>query len=165
MFFWLGTIGFGGPVAHVALMEREVVRSRRWLPLDEFLDLLGLTNLIPGPNSTEMAMALGYRRAGWRGLLAGGASFILPAASITAGIAWLYVRYGSLPGDAPWLSGLGPAVVGLMAVAIVRLGRPALRDARLIVIAGAVLALRLWGVNEMCCSSRVACSRWRGRPS
>ena len=149
MFFWLGAIGFGGPVAHVALMEREVVRSRRWLPLDEFLDLLGLTNLIPGPNSTEMAMALGYRRAGWRGLLAGGASFILPAASITAGIAWLYVRYGSLPGIAPWLSGLGPAVVGLMAVAIVRLGRPALRDARLIVIAGAVLALRLWGVNEI----------------
>lgn len=149
VFFWLGAIGFGGPVAHVALMEREVVRSRRWLPLDEFLDLLGLTNLIPGPNSTEMAMALGYRRAGWRGLLAGGASFILPAASITAGIAWLYVRYGSLPGIAPWLSGLGPAVVGLMAVAIVRLGRPALRDARLIVIAGAVLALRLWGVNEI----------------
>ena len=84
VFFWLGAIGFGGPVAHVALMEREVVRARRWLPLDEFLDLLGLTNLIPGPNSSEMAMALGYRRAGWAGLIAGGVSFILPAACITA---------------------------------------------------------------------------------
>jgi chromate transporter len=149
VFFWLGTIGFGGPVAHVALMEREVVRARRWLPLDEFLDLLGLTNLIPGPNSSEMAMALGYRRAGWAGLIAGGLSFILPAACITAAIAWLYVRYGSLPEVQPWLSGLGPAVVALMVVAIARLARPALRDMAIGVIAVAVLALRLLGVNEL----------------
>jgi chromate transporter len=149
VFFWLGAIGFGGPVAHVALMEREVVRARRWLPPDEFLDLLGLTNLIPGPNSSEMAMALGYRRAGWAGLIAGGLSFILPAACITAAIAWLYVRYGSLPAIQPWLSGLGPAVVALMVVAIARLARPALRDVALGVIAVAVLALRLLGVNEL----------------
>ena len=149
LFFWLGAIGFGGPVAHVALMEREVVRARRWLPPDEFLDLLGLTNLIPGPNSSEMAMALGYRRAGWAGLLAGGASFILPAAGITAALAWLYVRYGALPEIQPWLSGLGPAVVALMVVAIARLGRPAFGDVVLGAIAIGVLALRLVGVNEL----------------
>jgi chromate transporter len=149
VFFLLGAIGFGGPVAHVALMEREVVRVRRWLPPDEFLDLLGLTNLIPGPNSSEMAMALGYRRAGWAGLLAGGLSFIFPAACITAALAWLYMRYGSLPEIQPWLSGLGPAVVALMVTAIARLARPALRDVGLAVIAVAVLALRLLGVNEL----------------
>jgi chromate transporter len=149
VFFLLGAIGFGGPVAHVALMEREVVRGRRWLPLDEFLDLLGLTNLIPGPNSSEMAMALGYRRAGWAGLLAGGLSFILPAACITAALAWLYMRYGSLPEFQPWLSGLGPAVVALMVTAIARLARPALREVGLALIAVAVLALRLLGVNEL----------------
>jgi chromate transporter len=149
VFFLLGAIGFGGPVAHVALMEREVVRARRWLPPDEFLDLLGLTNLIPGPNSSEMAMALGYRRAGWAGLLAGGLSFILPAACITAALAWLYTRYGSLPAIQPWLSGLGPAVVALMVTAIARLARPALRDVGLGVIAVTVLALRLLGVNEL----------------
>jgi chromate transporter len=149
VFFLLGAIGFGGPVAHVALMEREVVRGRRWLPPDEFLDLLGLTNLIPGPNSSEMAMALGYRRAGWAGLLAGGLSFILPAACITAALAWLYMRYGSLPEIQPWLSGLGPAVVALMVTAIARLARPALRDVGLVVIAVTVLALRLLGVNEL----------------
>jgi chromate transporter len=149
VFFLLGAIGFGGPVVHVALMEREVVRARRWLPPDEFLDLLGLTNLIPGPNSSEMAMALGYRRAGWAGLLAGGLSFILPAACITAALAWLYIRYGSLPAIQPWLSGLGPAVVALMVTAIARLARPALRDVGLGVIAVTVLALRLLGVNEL----------------
>jgi chromate transporter len=130
-------------------MEREVVRARRWLPPDEFLDLLGLTNLIPGPNSSEMAMALGYRRAGWAGLLAGGLSFILPAACITAALAWLYLRYASLPAIQPWLSGLGPAVVALMVTAIARLARPALRDVGLGVIAVTVLALRLLGVNEL----------------
>jgi chromate transporter len=149
VFFLLGAIGFGGTVAHVALMEREVVRARRWLPPDEFLDLLGLTNLIPGPNSSEMAMALGYRRAGWAGLLAGGLSFILPAACITAALAWLYLRYASLPAIQPWLSGLGPAVVALMVTAIARLARPALRDVGLGVIAVTVLALRLLGVNEL----------------
>ncbi len=149
VFLWLGAIGFGGPVAHVALMEREVVRARRWLPLDEFLDLLGLTNLIPGPNSSEMAMALGYRRAGWAGLIAGGVSFILPAACITAAIAWLYVRYGSLPAIQPWLSGLGPAIVALMVMATARLARPALRNLALGVIAVALLVLRLLGVNEL----------------
>src|SRR6185369_11648044 len=97
VFLWLGSVGFGGPAAHLAMMEAEIVRRRAWLSGDEFLNLLGLTNLIPGPNSTEMAMALGYRRAGWRGLFAGGAAFIVPAASVTALLAWAYVRYGARP--------------------------------------------------------------------
>jgi chromate transporter len=97
LFLKLGTIAFGGPAAHIAMMEDEVVRRRRWMTHDEFLDLLGATNLIPGPNSTEMAIHIGHRRAGWKGLVVAGASFILPAVLIVTGFAWAYVRYGSIP--------------------------------------------------------------------
>src|SRR5919197_1602350 len=97
LFLRLGTIAFGGPAAHIALMEDEVVRRRGWLGREEFLDLLGATNLIPGPNSTEMAIHVGRRRAGWAGLLVAGACFILPASLMTLAIAWAYVRYGFLP--------------------------------------------------------------------
>src|SRR5262245_27696205 len=97
LFLKLGTIGFGGPAAHIALMEAEVVRRRRWLSREDFLDLLGATNLIPGPNSTVMAIHVGYRRAGIPGLLVAGICFILPAAVIVTVIAALYVRYGSVP--------------------------------------------------------------------
>jgi chromate transport protein ChrA len=97
LFLKLGTIGFGGPAAHIALMDDEVVRKRRWLSREEFLDLLGATNLIPGPNSTEMAIHIGYRKAGFPGLLVAGACFILPATLIVTAIAWAYVRFGSLP--------------------------------------------------------------------
>jgi chromate transporter len=97
LFLKLGTIGFGGPAAHIALMEAEVVRRRRWLSHEEFLDLVGATNLIPGPNSTEMAIHVGYRKAGFAGLIVAGLCFILPAAVIVAIIAWAYVRYGTLP--------------------------------------------------------------------
>src|SRR5262247_4082104 len=97
LFLKLGIIGFGGPAAHIALMEAEVVRRRHWLPRDEFLDLLGATNLIPGPNSTELAIHIGNRKAGWKGLLVAGSCFILPAVIIVTGFAWAYLRYGSLP--------------------------------------------------------------------
>src|SRR5437660_7944149 len=97
LFLRLGATAFGGPAAHIALMEDEVVRHRGWLTREEFLDLLGATNLIPGPNSTEMAIHIGRRRAGWPGLLVAGACFILPAALLTGALAWAYVRYGSLP--------------------------------------------------------------------
>src|ERR1044072_8112493 len=97
LFLKLGTIAFGGPAAHIAMMEDEVVRRRRWLSRDEFLDLLGAANLIPGPNSTELAIHIGHRQAGWPGLLVAGTCFILPAALIVATFAWAYVRYGSLP--------------------------------------------------------------------
>jgi chromate transporter len=149
VFLWLGTAGFGGPAAHLAMMEAEIVRRRAWLTGDEFLNLLGLTNLIPGPNSTEMAMALGYRRAGWRGLFAGGAAFIVPAAAITALLAWAYVRYGTRPDVRPWLVGLAPAVVGVIAGAAISLARPIVKDASSIAIAVFALAAALLHVNEI----------------
>lgn len=93
----LGATAFGGPAAHIAMMEEEVVRRRKWLTREEFLDLIGMTNLIPGPNSTEMAIHIGHRRAGWPGLLVAGASFILPAAVIVLVIAWAYQRFRTLP--------------------------------------------------------------------
>src|SRR5438046_7745913 len=97
LFLKLGTIAFGGPAAHIAMMEDEVVRRRRWITHQEFLDLLGAANLIPGPNSTEMAIFLGHRRAGWPGRLVAGVCFILPAALSVTAIAWAYVRFGKLP--------------------------------------------------------------------
>src|SRR5918911_1440737 len=97
LFLKLGTIAFGGPAAHIAMMEDEVVRRRGWLKREEFLDLLGAANLIPGPNSTEMAIHIGHRQAGWPGLLVAGSCFILPAAIMVTAFAWAYVRFGSLP--------------------------------------------------------------------
>src|SRR5215216_4352009 len=94
LFFRIGATSFGGPAAHLALMEEEFVRRRQWLTPPEFLDLLAATNLIPGPNSTEMAIHLGYRRAGWAGLVVAGTCFIVPAAAITLALAWVYVRFG-----------------------------------------------------------------------
>ncbi len=96
-FLRLGLTAFGGPAAHIAIMEDELVRRRGWLTREAFLDMMGAVNLIPGPNSTEMAIFIGFRRAGWRGLVLGGVCFILPAALITLGLAWGYVRFGALP--------------------------------------------------------------------
>src|SRR5512139_3856576 len=111
LFLKLGFTAFGGPAAHVAMMEDEVVRRRRWLTHDEFLDLLGATNLIPGPNSTELSIHIGHRQAGWPGLLVAGVSFILPAVLIVTGFAWAYVRYGSLPEVAGVLYGVKPVII------------------------------------------------------
>ena len=114
LFLKLGVIGFGGPAAHIALMEDEVVRRRRWLTREQFLDLLGATNLIPGPNSTEMAIHIGFVRAGWPGLVAGGACFILPAMLITLALAVDYARYGRLP-EAGWiLYGVKPVIIAVV---------------------------------------------------
>jgi chromate transporter len=131
------------------MMEAEIVRRRAWIAGDEFLDLLGVTNLIPGPNSTEMAMALGYRRAGWRGLVAGGTAFIVPAALITVTLAWAYVRYGTRPDVQPWLAGLAPSVTGVIAAAAVLLARPLIRDGRRIALAIIALAAALLGVDAI----------------
>ena len=127
LFLKLGTIAFGGPAAHIGMMEDEVVRRRHWMTRDEFLDLLGATNLIPGPNSTEMAIHIGHRRAGWKGLEVAGASFILPAVLIVTAFAWAYVRYGSLPQVAGILYGVKPVIIAVVLQALWSLGRSALK--------------------------------------
>jgi chromate transporter len=149
VFLKLGVIGFGGPAAHIAMMRDEVVRRRRWLSDERFLDLLGMTNLIPGPNSTEMAIHLGYVRAGWPGLLLGGACFIGPAVAIVLAIAWLYVHYGTTP-TARWvLHGVLPVIIAVVVQAIWGLGRTAVKGPLLALVGLLVLALALAGVNEL----------------
>jgi chromate transporter len=149
LFLKLGTIGFGGPAAHIAMQRDEVVRRRGWLTEQEFLDLLGATNLIPGPNSTEMAMHIGSRRAGWRGLLVAGVCFITPAALIVLALAWLYVRYGNTPTASSILYGVKPVVVAIIVVAIFELARTAIRGPLFMIVGLAVFALALAGVNEL----------------
>jgi chromate transporter len=149
LFFKLGVIGFGGPAAHIAMMRDEVVRRRRWINDERFLDLLGMTNLIPGPNSTEMAIHLGYVRAGWPGLLIGGASFILPAVVIVLALAWLYVRYGTTPTATAVLYGVLPVIIAVVVQAMWALGRAAVKGPLLALIGLVVLALSLAGVNEL----------------
>ena len=139
-FLWLGTFGFGGPVVHLALLEEHVVRRRGWLTTGEFLDLLGLTNLIPGPNSTEMAMAIGFRRAGYAGLAVAGVCFILPAVCLTMALGWLYVNYGYHPAVEGVLAGLGPAVIVVMLQGT---------TAATATASGVVLVLSLAGIGEI----------------
>jgi len=143
LFLKLGTISFGGPAAHIALMEDEVVRKRQWVTRQQYLDMLGLTNLIPGPNSTEMAINVGFVRAGWAGLVVAGASFIIPAALITAVVAWAYVRFGTLPLAESLLAGIKPAVIAVIAIAVWRLGKIAVHDAWLGVLGVLALAMFL----------------------
>ncbi len=131
-FLRLGCTAFGGPAAHVALMEREAVVRRRWLTREAFLDQLGATNLIPGPSSTQMAMGIGWRRAGWPGLLVGGCCFILPAALLTLALAWAYVRFGRLPQARGVLYGLKPVVLAVVVQALWNLGRTAFRTPTLL---------------------------------
>lgn len=150
LFLKLGIIGFGGPAAHIAMMENEVVKRRQWLTREHFLDLIGATNLIPGPNSTEMAIHVGYIYAGWLGLIVSGVCFILPAVLITAGLAWFYVTYGTLPQVAPLLYGIKPAVLGIILDALWRLGKKAIKTRKLFIIAlGVVLLLWLLRLNEV----------------
>ena len=149
LFLKLGVIGFGGPAAHIALMEDEVVRRRQWLTRAQFLDLLGATNLIPGPNSTEMAIHIGFVRAGWPGLVAGGACFILPAMLITLGLATMYARYGRLP-EAGWiLYGVKPVIIAVVVQATWSLARKALATPLAVAVALAVLVLSLRGADEV----------------
>lgn len=149
LFFRLGLTGFGGPAAHIAMMEEEVVSRRGWLDRDHFLDLVGATNLIPGPNSTEMAIHIGYIHAGIPGLIAAGAAFILPAFLITTALAWSYVRFGSLPQVAPFLVGIKPAVIAIILNAVLQLGRRALKGWQLGVVGLLVLCGVMVGLNEM----------------
>lgn len=149
LFLKLGTIAFGGPAAHIAMMEDEVVRRRRWLPKEKFLDLLGATNLIPGPNSTELAIHIGYRQAGWPGLIIAGSCFILPAALIVTAFAWAYVRYGSLPQAARLLYGVKPVIIAIILQALWSLARTAAKTKFLIVIGVLAAVLSFLGLNEL----------------
>jgi chromate transporter len=148
-FLRLGLTAFGGPAAHIAMMEEEVVRRRAWLTREEFLDLLGAANLIPGPSSTEMAIFIGYRRAGWAGLILGGTCFILPAALIVVGFAWAYVRFGALPQVASVLYGVKPVVIAVILQALLGLGRTAVKTWTLGVIALGAAAASFAGVNPL----------------
>lgn len=149
LFFKLGSIAFGGPAAHIAMMEDEVVKKRKWMNHEHFLDLVGATNLIPGPNSTEMTMHCGYEQAGWRGLIVAGASFIFPAVVITAIFAWLYQQYGHLPNVEPFIYGIKPAVIAIILSAVYSLGKKALKNVTLGILGGLTLLVSLVGVNEI----------------
>jgi chromate transporter len=150
LFFKLGVIGFGGPNAHIAMMEEEVVRKRQWLTREQFLDLLGATNLIPGPNSTEMAIHIGFVYAGLLGLLIAGVAFIFPATLITIGFAWIYVKFGTVPQFGFLLYGIKAAVLAVIVDALWRLGRKAIKTRKLFVIAIAVALLVWFGrINEI----------------
>ncbi|MEL6674795.1 MAG: chromate efflux transporter [Bacteroidota bacterium] len=149
LFFKLGSIAFGGPAAHIAMMEDEVVRKRKWVSDQHFLDLIGATNLIPGPNSTEMTMHCGYERAGWAGLFVAGMTFIFPAVVITMILAWLYQTYGTLPQVEPFLYGIKPAVIAIILSAVYRLGKKALKNVELGIIGVLTLIVCLLGVNEI----------------
>jgi chromate transporter len=149
LFTKLGCISFGGPLAHIALMREEVVAKRAWLTQEEFTDLISATNFIPGPNSTEMAIHIGHRVAGWRGLLAAGFCFIFPAALIVALIGWGYVNYGSLPAFQTFLYGIKPVIVAIVGLAIWNLGKSAIKNRWLGVLALFAAAINLLGVNEL----------------
>jgi chromate transporter len=145
----LGIIGFGGPAAHTALMRREVVERRAWLSDAEMIDLVGITSLIPGPNSTELAMLVGLRRAGRPGLVAAGVAFIVPAAAIVLALAWAYVTYGATPAGEAVLYGIAPVIVAIVVAAVVGFARTALMTPLSFVLAVAVAVLWLAGVNEI----------------
>ncbi len=149
LFLKLGFTAFGGPAAHIAIMHDEVVKRRKWLTDEEFLDLLGATNLIPGPNSTEMAIHISYLRAGWLGLIVGGTCFIAPAMFIVLTLAWLYVQYGSTPQVEWLLYGIKPVVIAIIVQALWNLGNKALKNYSLALIGITVLILYFLHINEI----------------
>ncbi len=146
-FLRLGTTAFGGPAAHIAMMEDEVVRRRQWVPREKFLDLLGAANLIPGPSSTEMAIYIGYLCKGWAGLLLAGVCFIAPAMVIVLGFAWAYVRFGNLPQVTWLLYGVKPVVIAIILRALWQLGRTAVKGKFLGALAMIAVVLDFLGIN------------------
>jgi chromate transporter len=148
-FVRLGLTAFGGPAAHIGLMRESFVRRLGWLDDATFLDLVGLSNLIPGPTSTELAMHIGHRRAGWPGFIVAGLGFIAPAVGLVLALAWVYVSFGTRPEVASVLAGIAPVVIAIVANAAVGLGRTALPTASLAAVAGAVVAGSLVGVSEI----------------
>ena len=149
VFLKLGFITFGGPAAHIALFEDEVISKRKWMTHQHFIDLIGATNLIPGPNSTEMAIHCGYHRAGIPGLIIAGLCFTFPAVLITGIFAYIYVEYGSLPEVKPFLYGIKPAVIIIILNAVYKLGSKTIKGFKLIAIAVSIVIINFLGVNEI----------------
>ena len=149
VFFKLGCFAFGGPAAHIAMMEEEVVNKRKWMTRQHYLDLIGATNLIPGPNSTEMTMHCGHERGGFKGLFIAGISFIFPAVVTTGLLAFIYVEYGDLPNIKPFFYGIKPAVLAVIASAILKLGKKAIKGWELAMFGVLVLVLSIIGINEI----------------
>jgi len=149
LFLKLGITGFGGPAAHIAMMHDETVNRRKWLKDEEFLDLMGATNLIPGPNSTEMAIHLSYMKAGVRGLILGGISFILPAVFIVIVLAFLYTKYNSFPQIGMLLYGIKPVIIAIVLQALWNLARKAIKYKLDMLLAISVVILYFLGMNEI----------------
>ena len=149
LFLKLGFIGFGGPAAHIAMMQEEVVSKKKWLSEQHFLDLIGATNLIPGPNSTEMAIHIGHEKGGWKGLVVAGLCFILPAVFITGILASLYKQYGQLPNIQPFVYGIKPAIIAIILSAIFPLAKKSLKSKELVLIGLLVLVGSLFGIAEL----------------
>jgi chromate transporter len=147
LFLRLGATAFGGPAAHIASMEQEVVVRRGWISRDEFFDLLGNVNLIPGPNSTEMAMFIGYRRAGWLGFLLGGVCFILPASLIVSGIAWVYINFGKMSQAEGLFYGIEPVIIAVLVQAMWNLIRAAVKTPLLGIVGAGAVVLSGFAVN------------------
>ncbi|MEM7009708.1 MAG: chromate efflux transporter [Thermodesulfobacteriota bacterium] len=149
LFVRLGIVAFGGPPAHIAMMHDEIVTRRKWLNEQEFLDLMGATNLIPGPNSTQMALHMGYSRAGWQGMLVTGASFILPSAIMVTILTWLYVVYGTTTYAESLFYGIKPVVIAIVLQALWVLGRKAVKGVLTSLVGVAVVAAYFYGINEI----------------
>ncbi|MBL4703732.1 MAG: chromate efflux transporter [Flavobacteriales bacterium] len=149
LFLKLGVIAFGGPAAHIALMQKEVVEKRKWISEQHYLDLIGITSLIPGPNSTEMVMHCGKERAGIGGLFVAGAAFIIPAVLITLGMAILYQQYAHLPNVAPWIYGVKAGIIALIISAVIKLAKKAVKGWVLGLIGGLAVLAGLLGQNEI----------------
>ncbi len=149
VFLRLGTTAFGGPAAHIAMMENELVRRRNWLTREELLDLVGAAGLIPGPSSTEVALYIGYRRAGWRGLLLGGLCFIMPAALMVTAIAWAYVRFGRLPAVSGVLYGIKAVIIAIVVQALVAFGRTAIKSRWLLLLGACAAAANALGASPV----------------
>ena len=166
LFLKLGTISFGGPAGHIALMEHEAVHKRKWLSREHFLDLVAATNLVPGPNATEMAIHIGYLRARWLGLIVSGVAFILPAFFLTLALAWAYTQYGSLPQAGAILYGIKPAVVAIILMAVWRLGRSAVVSKTAAVFCALALLVTLSGIDDLTLmvASGLLMVLWQARP-
>ena len=149
VFLKLGVFAFGGPAAHIAMMDEEIIQKRKWVERTRFMDLIGATNLIPGPNSTELAIHLGYERGGVLGLFIAGLCFILPAMFIVLGFAYFYVRYGAIPRVEGILYGIKPVIIAIVFQALLRLGKSVIKGRLAVIVASLVIVGSFSGISEI----------------